>query len=205
MKNQLRIMALVLAVGTSQIAAANTGLEGKYILLNQACASGHQAKPMSSGESEGQSFVTVLLSSTQLYLNMQIDYKFKAGVARRLLGQLRNSIAIEENLPNSPEKKKALTELNKIITDIRRMANGVKCSVKALSSYSVKNTVIHTEPISYSNDCPGPADSSSDKTDDSEFVLSGDILKVMSISPITTENNTCPKGDRTISFFKRVQ
>jgi hypothetical protein len=203
MKSTLLTVALV-AAGFSQASLADSSLIGTWQLVSMGCQSGAVPSTGSGGVTSTLT-ATAVISASQLDANIQIALKMDAASAATYEQQLQTNLAQVSAMPDGPEKQKELAQLNDALKNERIMAAGTQCQMHVLESYTMNGSLMHTQVISSKLDCPISGSSSNPQSEDSTIELSGNTLKMTSVTPEAASGGSCPAGDHEIITFTRIK
>jgi hypothetical protein len=187
-------------------AFAATGLEGNYKYLRTECASGTPAKNFIdlmagfNGKIEGH----LSINTKQIESKNMIQYKLNQDSGEKYLSDLDGYLTLWGSQPESPEKQKALAEIDKGIKNINELIIGKSCNFTELMDYKILGSVIRTTKTSSTETgCNSTPSTEEKKVTEMNFTFDGSILKL--INPAMNRDVNCPAGDKMIFVYETVK
>lgn len=193
-----RQFALVLLMVLCPLAMADSGLQGTWKIQSMACSSGVPIKGDWSFGIDG----TWVFTDSQLTANMTVAIKITKESGDALLQQFQQAENFWKTQPDSPDKQKSLADIASGIKMIQQYENGFSCRTQETRSYTVNGSILHSNLINSSSDCPGnPAP---DQSDDTNFSIDGTVM-TSTDAGASVDGTFCPKGDTFVTKFVKVQ
>jgi hypothetical protein len=176
-------------------------LKGVWRYQGQECQSGATAQGF--GEAlEGNITGRLVITEKHLLVTMGLNYKYKEGYAEDSKRQLQAALDQWKQFPDSPEKRQSVQEINDALKQIEPYIAGVRCRFEETRSYTVNGSTIQSVSLVSKSDCPGAETTPKNQTDSSDFVIKGGTLRITS-NQAEVDSNTCPKGDKIVSIYRR--
>ena len=208
MKQMLTLLAATALI--AQPALAKGSIEGtwKWELGKQSCMSGAPAKSWDSSKDFNMTFEgTFTFTQKELISSFNVSYKFTKEQAETSKQQFADARKVWEGLPDSEDKTKALEEIDKGEKIIDQYLAGISCKVSETRPYGLQKNILTTGKLtSHTSDCPNDSATDDDKDHPVQVSISkdGKILKSIDLEVETKDDQTCPKGDKTVLIFTRV-
>lgn len=196
----LMILACGWIVGSFSAAHANE-IKGTWKLHRQECLSGAPFNQFSIDKLD----MIILIDKSQMQSNIKLEFRHSPQEASQNRAQLQEALATWATLPDSAEKRQAISEINDLLRMMELYATGIKCESRQRLSYKINGSKMLTTTEQSSTDCPGADAPTGETTSSTLSFINSNTLRVTSDEAETSDDSSCPKGDRIVTVLKRVK